>query len=197
VDVDKALVLSKEVMKLESPDERMSEAHRCALKDVASDEQAKLVGAEDLVALKPPADQDVVSRTLRNHWPFPSTVSLVPGAQHLLLHQLIGTGISIPRARQNPVFPRAPPGSSVKRIVGPILALNFTTSPNARLGIAIPFIAVFATGLELSTGVSRDTIFVVTATYSAVLVMYVSGNLGDVGGPGSALESSGNATSLS
>jgi len=76
--VDKALVLSKEVMKLESPDERMSEAHRCALKDVASDEQAKLEGAEDLVVLKPPTDQDIVSRTLRSHWPFPSTVSL-PG----------------------------------------------------------------------------------------------------------------------
>jgi hypothetical protein len=82
-------------------------------------------------------------------------------------------------------------------VIGPILALNFTSSPNARLGIAITFIAIFAAGLGLSTGVSRDTIFVATATYSAVLVVYVSGNLGDVGGPGSALERSGNATVLS
>lgn len=81
-------------------------------------------------------------------------------------------------------------------IVGPILALNFTRSPNARLGIAIAFIAVFATGLGLSTGVSRDTIFVATATYSAVLVVYVSGNLGDVGGSGGTSGSSGNATAL-
>jgi hypothetical protein len=89
VDVDKALILSKEVMRLESPDERMSEAHRCALLDVASGEQKKLVGAEDLIALKPPADQDVVSRTLRSHWPFPSTVSLVLGRQHISFQQLI------------------------------------------------------------------------------------------------------------
>ena len=82
-------------------------------------------------------------------------------------------------------------------IVGPILALNFTSDPNARLGIAIAFIAVFAGGLGLSTGVSRDTIFVATATYSAVLVVYVSGNLGDVGSPGSAPGSLGNATALS
>jgi hypothetical protein len=82
-------------------------------------------------------------------------------------------------------------------IVGPILALNFTSSPKARLGIAITFIALFATGLGLSTGVSRDTIFVATATYSAVLVVYVSGNLGDVGGSGSSSGSSGNATALS
>jgi hypothetical protein len=82
-------------------------------------------------------------------------------------------------------------------VVGPILALNFTSSLNARLGIAIAFIALFATGLGLSTGVSRDTIFVATATYSAVLVVYVSGNLGDVGGSGSSSGSSGNATALS
>lgn len=86
---------------------------------------------------------------------------------------------------------------STMLIIGPILALNFTSSPNARLSIAIAFILLFAIGLSLSTGVSRDTIFGATATYSAVLVVYVSGNLGDVGGPGSASGSSGNATAVS
>jgi hypothetical protein len=81
-------------------------------------------------------------------------------------------------------------------LVVPILALNFTSSPSARLGIVIAFILLFAIGLSLSTGVSRDTIFGATATYSAVLVVYVSGNLGDVGSPGGAIESSGNATAL-
>ena len=94
----------------------MSEAHQCALKDVSSGEQTKLVGAEDLVALKPPVDQDVVSRTLRNHWPFPSTVSLALSIQRVLLHQLIGTDISTPRARQDPVLPRAPSSPGVERI---------------------------------------------------------------------------------
>lgn len=73
---DKALILSQEAMKLESPDRRMLEAHRYALKDVALDERTKLEGAEDLVALKPPADKDILSQTLRSHWPFPSTVSI-------------------------------------------------------------------------------------------------------------------------
>jgi hypothetical protein len=115
-DVDKALILAKEVLKLESPDKRMSEAHQCALKDISPGEQMKLVGAEDLVALKPPVDQDVVSRTLRNHWPFPSTVSLAPGVQRVLLHQLIGTDVSIPRARQDPVLPRASPSPGVEGV---------------------------------------------------------------------------------
>jgi hypothetical protein len=82
-------------------------------------------------------------------------------------------------------------------IIGPILALNFTSSPNARLGIAIAFIVLFVIGLSLSTGVSRDTIFVATATYSAVIVVYVSGSLGDVGSPGTASRGSGNATGSS
>jgi len=101
-------------MKLECPNERMSEAHRCAMKDIASDERAKLEGAGDLIALKLPADQDVVSRTLRSHWPFPSTVGLVPSVRCILLHQLIEIGISISRACQDPVFPRAPPSSCVE-----------------------------------------------------------------------------------
>jgi hypothetical protein len=32
----------------------------------------------DLVALKPPRDNDVLSRFLRNHWPLPSKVSKMP-----------------------------------------------------------------------------------------------------------------------
>jgi hypothetical protein len=72
---DKALLLSSEVLKLESPDRRMIEAHRSVLKDVAEKEQKELKDVDDLVALKPPADKDVLSRTLRTHWPVFNTVS--------------------------------------------------------------------------------------------------------------------------
>lgn len=72
---DKSLLLSSEVLKLESPDRRMLEAHRSVLKDVAQEEREILQGADDLVALKPPADKDVLSRTLRTHWPVSNTVS--------------------------------------------------------------------------------------------------------------------------
>lgn len=80
-------------------------------------------------------------------------------------------------------------------VIGPILALNFTSNSNARLGIAIAFIVLFAAGLGLSTGVSRDNIFVATATYSAVLVVFVSGTLGSVGSPGGSFGGSSNLTS--
>jgi hypothetical protein len=86
---------------------------------------------------------------------------------------------------------------AVLLVIGPILALNFTSSQNARLGITIAFILFFASGLGLSTGISRDNIFVATATYSAVLVVFVSGNLGDVGGSGAFSASGGNSSSFS
>jgi hypothetical protein len=73
--IDKALLLSRETMKLESPDKRIATTYRYALQDVESDERAKLEEAEDLVVLKPSADRDILSRTLRNHWPFPTLVS--------------------------------------------------------------------------------------------------------------------------
>jgi hypothetical protein len=66
-------------------------------------------------------------------------------------------------------------------IVGPVLALNVVNNSNARLGITIAFIVLFAIGLGVSTSVSRDNNFTATATYSAVLVVFVSGNLGNVG----------------
>lgn len=32
--------------------------------------------AQDLVALRAPKDEDVLSRTLQDHWPFPVTLSI-------------------------------------------------------------------------------------------------------------------------
>lgn len=59
----------------------------------------------------------------------------------------------------------------------PIVILYFVTNPNARLGLVITFIVLFALGLSLSTSANRDSIFGATAAYAAVLVVFVSGNL--------------------
>ena len=58
-----------------------------------------------------------------------------------------------------------------------ILVLYFVKQPNARLALVICFILVFALGLSLSTSANRDAIFAATAAYSAVLVVFVSGDL--------------------
>lgn len=59
----------------------------------------------------------------------------------------------------------------------PIVVLYFVTNPNARLGLVIAFILLFALGLSLSTSANRDSIFAATAAYAAVLVVFVSGDL--------------------
>lgn len=69
---------------------------------------------------------------------------------------------------------------AVGLIVGPMVALNFIENADARLGTAVAFIVLFALALSMSTGVSRDNMFIATATYSAVLVVFVSGTRGNV-----------------
>jgi MFS superfamily sulfate permease-like transporter len=69
-------------------------------------------------------------------------------------------------------------------LIGPILALYFITDPDARLGLVIAFIVLFAAALAVSTGASRDSIFGATAAYTAVLVVFVSGDLGNANAKG-------------
>jgi uncharacterized membrane protein len=64
-------------------------------------------------------------------------------------------------------------------MIGSILALYFVTDQDARLGLVIAFVVLFAIGLSICTGASRDSIFAGTAAYAAVLIVFVSGNLSD------------------
>jgi hypothetical protein len=64
-------------------------------------------------------------------------------------------------------------------MIGSILALYFFTDRDARLGLVIAFVVLFAISLSICTGASRDSIFAGTAAYAAVLIVFVSGNLSD------------------
>jgi hypothetical protein len=59
----------------------------------------------------------------------------------------------------------------------PMIVLYFVTNPNARLILVICFILIFALGPSVSTSANHDAIFAATAAYSAVLVVFVSGDL--------------------
>jgi hypothetical protein len=58
-----------------------------------------------------------------------------------------------------------------------MIVLYFVTNPNARLILVICFILIFALGPSVSTSANHDAIFAATAAYSAVLVVFVSGDL--------------------
>lgn len=68
---------------------------------------------------------------------------------------------------------------AIALLVGPIVILYFVTDPDARLALVIALIIIFAAGLGVATGATRDANFTATAAYIAVLVVFVSGDLGN------------------
>lgn len=61
---------------------------------------------------------------------------------------------------------------------GAIVVLYFVTSPNLQLGLIALFIVLFAASIGLLSNAKRSEMFAATAAYAAVLVVFVSGNLG-------------------
>ena len=61
---------------------------------------------------------------------------------------------------------------------GAIVALYLITDPRIRLGLIALFMVLFAGGIGLLSNAKRSEMFAATAAYAAVLVVFVSGNLG-------------------
>jgi hypothetical protein len=63
-------------------------------------------------------------------------------------------------------------------LIGAILTLYFVTRPARRLALIAAFTILFALSVSLLTNARRAEMFAATAAYAAVLVVFVSGNLG-------------------
>ncbi|KAK3334205.1 hypothetical protein B0T19DRAFT_420296 [Cercophora scortea] len=63
-------------------------------------------------------------------------------------------------------------------LFGAILVLYNTKSNNLKLGLIALFTTIFAASVGLLTNAKRSEVFGSTAAYAAVLVVFVSGNLG-------------------
>ncbi|KAM0724193.1 hypothetical protein Q7P37_000075 [Cladosporium fusiforme] len=176
------LMLQRDIAMLESPSPRVLTALREwmhpsprspeSLPNLDGRDGDMFKDKHDLVALRPPSDKDVLSRMLRNHWPLPSERLSSRNSdpfRHFEERHLtwVVTSVSVTIA--------------AILLTLPIVVLYFVTNPNARLGLVITFIVLFALGLSLSTGANRDSIFGATAAYAAVLVVFVSGNLANSG----------------
>ncbi|KAK5731417.1 hypothetical protein LTR15_001357 [Elasticomyces elasticus] len=169
-----ALLLQGKIARLKQPPRRVLQAYREALlgadgKDpkLGGKAQYMLDDEEDLVILSPPVHNDALSHFLRRFWLFgtrsrptdpTSQTRYFPEQTLTFLVNICSTAIA------------------ATLLIGSILALYFVTSPDARLGIVLAFIVLFAVGLSVSTSASRDAVFAATAAYSAVLIVYVSGS---------------------
>lgn len=195
IQVDKSLLLASSILKLCNPSKRALEACHYGLNGehgntplLDGDGRYFLKEAFDLVALKPPGSGDLLSSTLGDHWPMATGVSItlqrVAWQYILIVTQNASTG-QFKSARyfeeQRLVWVVSALSTAIAAIllIGSILTLYFVTNPDARLALVISFIVLFALGLSLSTAATRDRIFAATAAYAAVLVVFVSGNLGN------------------
>lgn len=68
-------------------------------------------------------------------------------------------------------------------LFGAVLSLYVVRNPNALLGMLCGWTVLFAACVGLLTSAKRDQIFAATAAYVAVLVVFVSGNLGGASVP--------------
>lgn len=66
-------------------------------------------------------------------------------------------------------------------LFGAILNLYYVTDEQKRLGLIAGYTIAFATCVGLVTKARRSEVFAACAAYAAVLVVFVSGNLGGVG----------------
>ena len=70
---------------------------------------------------------------------------------------------------------------AVVLLFGAIFNLFYVTNEERRLGLIAGYTVAFALCVGLLTNARRSEIFAACAAYSAVLVVFVSGNLGTVG----------------
>lgn len=123
---------------------------------------------DDLVALAPVAAKDALSQFLKDHWLFSNHSG---GGDHARVYYFKASSLALLANICGICI-------AASLLIGPIIVLYFVTDPDARLALVVVFIILFGIGLGLSTGATRDAIFAATAAYTAVLVVFVSGDLG-------------------
>lgn len=128
--------------------------------------------ADDLVALRKPVDEDMLSKLLQDHWAFQSRRTTDPldrttvyKGQHIT--QIVAA-ISI-------LF------AAILLVVA-IISLYVVNDPTTKLGLVVAYTFVFALSIALLTNARRVEIYGAAAAYAAVLVVFISGNLSTVSG---------------
>ncbi|TVY16396.1 hypothetical protein LARI1_G007412 [Lachnellula arida] len=130
----------------------------------------------DLVALRVPADQDRLSNFVQKNFGVLFKTSDVSGggAQILISHATLSMFSTILSLILASIL-----------LFGAIISLSIIGSKPVLLGMLCFWTVLFAACVGLLTNAKRDQVFAATAAYAAVLVVFVSGNLGGGGGGGS------------
>ncbi|KAI0021394.1 hypothetical protein F4780DRAFT_287481 [Xylariomycetidae sp. FL0641] len=172
-DYHEALLLQAQIAQLQTPSGRVMRALKQMFYQNGS---PMLTGTaqgyldeKDLVALKS-ATSDPLSNYLRRYWPQRGKQSDPEAARiRRFKERRINQCVNLVTTLLAIVF-----------LVGPILALYNVRAPPVRLALVGSFTAGFAASVALVTNARRAEVFFGSATYAAVLVVFVSN--GDLSG---------------
>ncbi|KAF2452824.1 hypothetical protein BDY21DRAFT_404801 [Lineolata rhizophorae] len=175
-DYREAILFEVELSKLPKPSKKTLEAFRSRYYNGLEDESFPTLGGhssglyddiDDLSALKVEEHQDRLTTFARNHMGFLFTRSS-DGMVGYSSDQSVATFVAFLSTLLAAIL-----------LIGAVVTLYLVTSPNLRLGLITTFTVVFAASVGLLTNARRAELFAATAAYAAVLVVFVSGDLGN------------------
>ena len=122
----------------------------------------------DLLALATPIEQDYLSRFLQNNWPFKKrrTTDLFDRTTIYKNSHIVRVVTTLDMLL------------AAFLLIGAIVNLYLVQEPKAKLGLVAMYTLFFASSVALCTSARRAEVFAATAAYAAVLVVFVSGDLG-------------------
>ncbi|RYP21279.1 hypothetical protein DL765_002328 [Monosporascus sp. GIB2] len=124
--------------------------------------------ADALVALGKPADEDLLSQFLRDHWVFQKRNTTDPLDRTTFYK---GQHVTWTVAAISMIC------AAVLLVVA-IVTLYIVNNPTAKLAMVAAYTVLFALSIALLTNSRRAEIYGTAAAYAAVLVVFISGDLG-------------------
>ncbi|ORX92926.1 hypothetical protein BCR34DRAFT_608683 [Clohesyomyces aquaticus] len=175
------LLLQTQVVNLKGPPTRVLSAMRDYIAGNAFEGGLPLIygraenfldDKSDLLAMRKAPEEDLLSRFLQDHWIFQTRTTNDPidrtttYKNRHVVHTVVAISVMV----------------AAILLVGAIISLHFVTSPKAKLGLVTAYTLLFAMSVALLTNARRAEVFAATAAYAAVLVVFVSGDLGGSNG---------------
>jgi hypothetical protein len=124
--------------------------------------------ADDLVTLRKPGNEDILSKLLQDHWAFQKRNTVDPVDRTTVYK---GQHVAWTVAVINMLC------AAVLLVVA-IISLYVVNNPTAKLGMVVTYTILFALSIALLTNARRGEIYGASAAYAAVLVVFISGNFG-------------------
>jgi hypothetical protein len=113
-------------------------------------------------------EEDYLSKFLQDHWVFQKRRTSDPLDRTSIYktHHVVKTVAAISMTL------------AAILLISAILSLHIVTSSNTKLGLVATYTLLFALSVALLTNARRAEVFAATAAYAAVLIVFVSGDLG-------------------